>query len=178
MGNKIFTSQSSLIRGIIALVIGLLAIFLPKLTLQTFIIVIGIILLIGAILCIILAIISKIKKDKNVLFIQSVVNLVFGLLFVFFPAPIVSIFVILLGIILLILGVLLLINLFSFRKVTRAPFLYLALSILVIIAGVVLLFNPFKSAQAILIFLGIVLIVYAIGEFYSSWILKKNTSKE
>lgn len=178
MENKIFTSQSSLIRGIIALIIGLLAIFLPKLTLQTIIIVIGIILLIGAILCIILAIRSENKKDKNVLFIQSAVNLVFGLLFVFFPGPIVSIFVSLLGIILLILGVLLLINLYSFRKVTKIPFLYLALSVLVIIAGIVLLFNPFKTAQAILIFSGIVLIVYSIGEFYSSWMLKKNATKE
>ncbi len=66
MENTYFTSQSSLIRGIVALVIGLLAIFLPKLTLQTIIIVIGILLLIGAILGIILAIRSENKKDKNV----------------------------------------------------------------------------------------------------------------
>lgn len=178
MENKIFTSQSSLIRGIIALVIGLLAIFLPKLTLQTIIIVMGIILLIGAVLCIILAIRSEIKKDKNVLFIQSAVNLALGLLFVFFPGPIVNIFVILLGIMLLILGVFSLINLYSFRKITRIPFFALAISVLVIIAGIVLLFNPFETAHAILIFLGIVLIVYAIGEFYSSWVLKKNTTKE
>lgn len=138
----------------------------------------GIMLLIGAILFFILAIRNEIKKEKNVLFIQSAVNLALGLLFVFFPGPIVNIFVILLGIMLLILGALSLINLFSFRKVTRIPFFVLAISVLVIIAGIVLLFNPFGSAQAILIFLGIVLIVYAIGEFYSSWMLKKNTTKE
>ena len=178
MESKFFTSQSSLVRGIVALVIGLLAIFLPKLTLQTIIIVMGIMLLIGAVLFIILAIRSEIKKEKNVLFIQSAVNLALGLLFVFFPGPIVSIFVILLGIILLILGVLLLINLYSFRKVTRIPFFALAISVLVIIAGIVLLFNPFETAQAILIFLGIILIVYAIGEFYTAWILKKNKNKE
>ncbi|HOF07954.1 MAG TPA: DUF308 domain-containing protein [Bacteroidales bacterium] len=178
MENKFFTPQSSLIRGIVALVIGLLAIFLPKLTLQTIIIVMGIMLLIGAILFIILAIRSDIKKEKNVLLIQSAINLALGLLFVFFPGPIVSIFVILLGIMLLILGVFSLINLYSFRKIARIPFFALAISVLVIIAGIVLLFNPFETAQAILIFLGIVLIVYAIGEFYSAWMLKKNTSKE
>ena len=107
MENKFFTPQSSLIRAIVALVIGLLAIFLPKLTLQTIIIVMGIMLLIGAILFIILAIRSEIRKEKNVLLIQSAINLALGLLFVFFPGPIVSIFVILLGIVLLILGALL-----------------------------------------------------------------------
>ncbi len=178
MENKFFTPQSSLIRAIVALVIGLLAIFLPKLTLQTIIIVMGIMLLIGAILFIILAIRSDIKKEKNVLLIQSAINLALGLLFVFFPGPIVSIFVILLGIVLLILGALLLINLYSFRKITRIPFFSLAISVLVIIAGIVLLINPFQSAQAILIFLGIILIVYAIGEFYSAWMLKKNTTKD
>ena len=87
-------------------------------------------------------------------------------------SPIVSILGFL-GIILLILGALSLINLYSFRKITRIPFFSFVISVLVIIAGIVLLFNLLKNALVLLIFLGIVLIVYAIGEFYSSWMLKK-----
>jgi len=137
----------------------------------------GVLFIILAIKSIILGIRSKNKKEKNVLFIQSALNLALGLLFVLYLSPIVSILGFL-GIILLILGALSLINLYSFRKITSIPFFSFVISVLVIIAGIILLFNPFGTAQAILIFLGIVLIVYAIGEFYSSWILKKNTSKE
>lgn len=178
MESNFFTSQSSLLRGIVALIIGLLAIFLPKLTLNSIVLVMGIMLLIGAIIFVILAMRSEIKREKNVLFMQFVVNLALGILFVFFPTPVVSIFVVLLGIILLILGILLLVNLLSLKKFTGLPFLPISIAVLIIIAGIVLLFNPFETAQAILIFLGIILIVYAIGEFYTAWILKKNKNKE
>jgi uncharacterized membrane protein HdeD (DUF308 family) len=178
MENNFFTPKSSLLRGIVALLIGLLAIFLPKLTLQTIVTIIGIMLLIGAILFIIFAFRSENKKQRNALLVQSVFDLAIGLLFVFFPTPVVSIFVFLLGIILLILGILLLINLLSLRKFTKLPLIPISIAVLIIIAGIVLLFNPFETAQAIIIFLGIIMIVYAIGEFYTAWILKKNASDE
>src|SRR5690606_26422776 len=157
MKNSFFTSKSSIIRAIIALIIGILAIALPSITLEYLIITIGLLLLLGCVLFIIMAIRTQIKNERNILIVQSIINLVLGLLFIFFPNPVASIFIILLSIILIILGVFLLSSAFFIRRLFRWPWFTLIISILVIISGIVMLINPFDTARAVLIFLGIIL---------------------
>lgn len=51
--------------------------------------------------------------------------------------------------------------------------IYFSISMLIIIAGIVLFTNPFTSAQAILIFIGIFLLIYGASELYMAWKLNK-----
>jgi uncharacterized membrane protein HdeD (DUF308 family) len=37
-----------------------------------------------------------------------------------------------------------------------------------------MLINPFDTARAVLIFLGIILLIYGAGELYNAWIFKKS----
>ena len=42
-----------------------------------------------------------------------------------------------------------------------------------IIAGAVMLTNPFNSAETILTFIGVLLLIYGIAELYMSWVLSR-----
>ncbi len=96
------------------------------------------------------------------------------------PANIVKVFVVILGIGLLLLGAFQLVIGLSVRGRYGFSWFYFAVSVIVIIAGIIMLYNPFKSAEAILIFLGILLMLYGISELNMAWHLRKElkTSEE
>ncbi|MCE5305936.1 DUF308 domain-containing protein, partial [bacterium] len=73
-----FSSSGALIRGIIAVVAGGLAIFLPGLTLNSVVIYIGILILLGGVVSFIFAISSKEKSNRNFLIMQALFNVVIG----------------------------------------------------------------------------------------------------
>ncbi|HAW57663.1 MAG TPA: hypothetical protein DCX03_01400 [Bacteroidales bacterium] len=181
MKNKSITSShSALIRGLIAIIIGGLATFIPGLTLEGIIFFAGLCILIGGLVSLIFALREKSQGAKNILIFQTVFNLIVGILFIAMPANIVKVFVVILGIGLLLLGAFQLVIGLSVRGRYGFSWFYFAVSVIVIIAGIIMLYNPFKSAEAILIFLGILLMLYGISELNMAWHLRKElkTSEE
>jgi uncharacterized membrane protein HdeD (DUF308 family) len=169
----IATTQGSLIRGIIALIIGGLAVFMPDITLQSFVICIGILILISGLASLVFAVRSHEKITKNILMADAVFNLIFGLLFIALPGTMVKIFVIAMGIGFMLIGIFQLIGTWSIRREYGWSWIYFAISMLMIIAGIILFTNPFTSAKAILIFIGILLLIYGVAELYMAWKLSK-----
>ncbi|HXL00099.1 MAG TPA: DUF308 domain-containing protein [Dysgonamonadaceae bacterium] len=167
------TFHGSLIRGIIALIIGGLAVFIPDITLQGFVICIGILLLASGLTTLIFSVRSHEEITKNILMANAVFNLIFGLLFVLLPTTMVNIFVIAMGVGFLLIGIFQLIGTLSIRHMYGWSWIYFSISMLIIIAGIVLFTNPFTSAQAILIFIGIFLLIYGASELYMAWKLNK-----
>ena len=165
----IATSQGSLIRGIIALIIGGLAVFMPDITLRSFVICIGILILVSGLASLVFSVRSEEKFTKNILMADAVFNLIFGLLFVLLPTTMVNIFVIAMGIGFLLIGIFQLITTLSIRHMYGWQWIYFSISVLMIIAGIVLFTNPFTSAQAILVFIGIFLLIYGVTELYMAW---------
>ena len=104
---------------------------------------------------------------------DAVFNLICGLLFIALPDTMVKIFVIAMGIGFLLIGIIQLIGTLSIRRDYGWSWIYFAISMLVIIAGIILLTNPFASAEAILIFIGIFLLIYGAAELYMAWKLSK-----
>jgi len=153
MGNKLFTVNGSIIRGLIALIIGLLFVLLPNVSLKT----------------------SE-KGEKNFLIIQASFDLLIGLIFLFFPSTIVKIFFIIVGLGLLIMGIIHLSNVFYLRTHLGWQWFSLFVSILTIFAGIFMLFEPFNTAKAILIFSGVFLLFYGIGELYMAWKMNKENN--
>lgn len=169
----ITSSQGSLIRGIIALIIGGLAVFMPDITLRSFIICMGILILISGLISLVFSIRSEEKSSKNILMADAVFNLIFGLLFVLLPTTMVNIFVIAMGIGFLLIGIIQLIGTLSIRRDYGWSWIYFAISMLMIIAGIILFTNPFTNAEAILIFIGIFLLIYGVSEVYMAWKLSR-----
>ena len=169
----ITSSHGSLIRGIIALIIGGLAVFMPDITLRSFVICIGILILISGIVSLVFSIRSEEKSSKNILMAEAVFNLIFGLLFVLLPTTMVNIFVIAMGVGFLLIGIIQLISTLSIRREYGWSWIYFAISMLMIIAGIILFANPFAGAEALLIFIGIFLLIYGVSEVYMAWKLSK-----
>jgi uncharacterized membrane protein HdeD (DUF308 family) len=177
MGYQIITtSHGSLLRGIIALIIGGLAVFMPDITLRSFVICIGILILISGLVSLVFSARSREKFTKNILMADAVFNLIFGLLFIALPDTMVKIFVIAMGIGFLLIGIIQLIGTLSIRRDYGWSWIYFAISMLMIIAGIVLFTNPFTSAETILIFIGIFLLIYGVSEVYMAWKLSKKTT--
>jgi uncharacterized membrane protein HdeD (DUF308 family) len=172
------TSYGSLLRGIIALIIGGLAVFMPDITLRSFVICIGILILISGLVSLVFSARSREKITKNILMADAVFNLIFGLLFIALPDTMVKIFVIAMGIGFLLIGIIQLIGTLNIRRDYGWSWIYFAISMLVIIAGIILLTNPFASAEAILIFIGIFLLIYGAAELYMAWKLSKKTDNQ
>nr|MBP8978666.1 DUF308 domain-containing protein [Bacteroidales bacterium] len=174
MKNRSFTSsRSALIRGLIAILIGGLAVFIPGLTLEGIIFSAGLCVLIGGLVSLIFALREKNLGAKNILLLQTVFNLIIGILFIAMPQNIVKFFVIILGIGLLFLGAFQLMVGLSVRSRYGWSWFYFSISLIVIVAGIIMLYDPFKSAQALLIFLGVLLMLYGISELVMAWHLRK-----
>ncbi|MEN6570136.1 MAG: DUF308 domain-containing protein [Rikenellaceae bacterium] len=174
MKNHFFTtSHESLIRGIIALIIGGLAVFMPDITLRSFVICIGILILVSGIVSFVFSLRSQVRVTKNIFTANALFNLIFGLFFVLLPTMMVNIFVIAIGIGFLLIGIFQLISALSIRHDYGWSWIYFSISMLMIIGGIVLFTNPFTSAQTILIFIGIFSLIYGVTELYMAWKLNK-----
>lgn len=173
MENNLFTIKGSIIRGLIALVIGLLFVFLPNTSLKTIVWSVGILILIAFIVSLVLGLKTNNKGEKNFLMVQAFFDLLIGLIFLFFPSIIVKIFFIFVGLGLLIMGVIYLSDVFFIRARIGWQWFSFFIAILTIMAGVVMLIKPFDTAKAILIFAGIFFLLYGIGELYLAWKMNK-----
>ncbi|GET23517.1 HdeD family acid-resistance protein [Prolixibacter denitrificans] len=174
MQNRMFTSyRGALVRGVIAVIAGGLAVFVPNITLQSIVVYIGLLILLGGLVSLLFALRSKNPSGRNMLMTQAVFNLIIGILFVALPATMVKIFVIVLGIGFLFIGIFQLMGALNARHEYGWSWIYFIISVLVIIAGGVMLANPFSSAETILTFIGVLLLIYGLAELYMSWKLSR-----
>lgn len=74
------------------------------------------------------------------------------------------------------MGIIHLSNVFYLRTRLGWQWFSLFVSILTIFAGIFMLFEPFKTAKAILIFSGVFLLLYGLGELYMAWKMNKEAN--
>jgi uncharacterized membrane protein HdeD (DUF308 family) len=96
---------------------------------------------------------------------------IIGAILLIFPGFLVNI-VVVLGIILFMAGFSLLTTQFSSRNFS-VSWIMVVFSVLALVSGVVIIAKPFESTQAILIFFGIIILLYGIGEIVWSFKLRK-----
>lgn len=145
------------LQGLTMIILGIAAIVNPEITLKTITRFFGIILLISGVFLVVL---SKSKSKKLPVFwlYEGLVNIVIGLLFIFFPAFVANIFVVIIGILALIIGIR---NLW-FMINNKPDFILLGLirNIILIAFGLLFLFVPFKGAMVIINIIGFVALFY------------------
>jgi len=165
----LFDYRKMSIRGILAIIAGCIAIFIPDLTMKSVVMTVGgLIFLVGAI-GIIISLTVKEKMSWGAELTRTIPNLIIGLLLIIMPELFVKLMVIIIGVGLLLIGIVQLAGVFSVREIIGWSWFYLIMSLLIITSGIVMLNNPFKSAETIVTFFGIILIFYGISEVVISW---------
>lgn len=154
-------------RSILAILVGLIMIFMPGLTILYIVILIGIMLLLSGITSLVTYYSSRKNDSGDIVRAMSydgIVSLVFGLAIVIFPSFFVEILMIVLGVVLLIAAIGQFTVLSAANRRVRIPFVNYLSPILIFISGVIILFNPFATAAGVFIFFGAIAVFYGITE--------------
>ncbi len=173
---KIFflpTPQNALIRGLLTIVIGILFLSLPGLTLKSVIMTIGAMIMISGVFSLILSFWKNKQGGSLGSAFQGVFNILLGILFLLSPMTIVEIFGFFFGMIFLLMGLMQLFAAMGTISKSLWSWIYLIFAILLIFGGLFLLVHPLESAKNILIFFGVVLLLYGALEITMAWRLKK-----
>lgn len=149
--------------GIIAILYGLLAMFVPQTTILTIVMYFGIVILIIG-LAMLLGVVNNMKNkqayaaDMSI----SIVTIIIGGLLTFYTQKSLEIFVIIVGSWAILLGILqiYLLTRFQYSKGTKNTLL--ANGIITLIFGIILFFNPFQSASFLVIISGILAFIFGI----------------
>jgi len=149
-----------LINGILAVLFGLFAIFVPTETSLIIVKYFGAVLIIGGVFALVQAIqLIKNKKDYLSQLVSSIVSILVGLFIVLYTHRSMEIFAIIMGIWAIVLGFVQLFIALRLFESGGNKNLIIVNSIITLIFGLILLFNPFNSVIALVIFVGIMALI-------------------
>lgn len=151
------------LNGVLAIIFGLVAIFLPGVTLSALGVYFAFTILIGGISLIVGAFRLK-KYNQNWYFLlpEGIIGLLLGFLILSRPEVVATFFVAVIGIWALIIGIILIISFFRNRRANFTKTIMLLVGILSVITGGIIIFNPFESTQTVTILIGIYALIYGL----------------
>jgi len=149
--------------GIIAVIFGVLAIFVPKPTLITIVTYFGVIILLLGI-AMLAGVISNYRNGMHygTDLAEAILLLIVGLLLTFYTRQSLKVFVIIIGSWAVLIGIVQFYFAFKVKPELKGKNTLLINSGLSLIFGIVLFFNPFKAAVFFLVLTGILAIVVGI----------------
>jgi uncharacterized membrane protein HdeD (DUF308 family) len=162
-------SKNSFFRGIMTITLGGVLLFVPGLTLRAVIIIIGAMLVISGLVTLVLSNWKRTGSMNGFLSTQGIMTILFGVVFIASPTVIVNVFVFFLGIILLIMGLFQLIGALGALSRSGWAWIYFTIALMTLASGIFLLTNTLKSAETILSFLGVILILNGVSELFMAW---------
>jgi uncharacterized membrane protein HdeD (DUF308 family) len=171
MENKTIFSFNHIVRGVLTLLTGFFLLLMPGLTIKTVLMVIGALLLVNGLINWIVS--NKNIRTKGFFSFQGIFNIVIGVFFLLSPKAMLNIFVVFLGIILLIIGIVQLLSSISAFSWRIWSLIYFIFALAMVSGGVLLLYNPFKSFEAIVSFIGMLLIFYGVSQIMSNKVKRR-----
>lgn len=170
------TMSYSVIKGICAVIMGILLVTWPGTAILYLVIAIGAMFLVpGAVA--VLNYIFKGREQGAMFPIVSVGSLLFGLWLMISPAFFVGILMYVLGAVLVFAGISQVMQLVNARGWTQVSFGYYVMPVLILIAGLVVLLNPFAAATVPFIILGVSSIVYGITDIINGIRFRRKEDK-
>ena len=152
------------LKGILAVIFGLVALFYPGMTVEVLTQVFGFMLLISGVIFIVVAIAYiKYKKNWRQWFLEGIIDLIIGLIIVAL-AP-VGVFIYLIAIWALIMGIWKIY--LAFRYQSQREILLFGGTISLIF-GILVLINPFAGAGAVMMVIGIWSIIFGLSVIFRS----------
>lgn len=157
-----------ILRSLLGIVLGIFLLMNPEGSVVTLVRIMAAIMLVGGLFSLYFAWKNETgdKGLQRMLYLSSLVFLIFAILLLIFPRFFTGLTMFIAGLILLLSGILQLAHIFHFRKSNEARlpwFIYLN-PVLVIILAVVILLNPFNTAVTLTLFAGIFFLIYALTE--------------
>lgn len=165
-GVFISSSSNHIVRGILTFLTGCFLLFMPGLTMQTVMVLIGVMFLLSGLITMILSNRKRNRGLRGFWSFQGISNLAFGFAFVIAPNTMLKVFVFFLGFILLILGTIQLAGALGTLSFSRWSWIFLIIAVLTFAGGILLMVNPFKSVETILSFVGALFVLYGISEIF------------
>ncbi|MCK9448575.1 MAG: DUF308 domain-containing protein [Bacteroidales bacterium] len=152
-----------LFHGLLAVIYGLIVLFVPAETLQALGWYSGLVILLSGIL-VLLVTGNRISKKLPFLWllIQGLLYVTAGILIMVYTQSAIELFVSTMGILALVVGIMQLIVLVNLKQAFRPKNLILFNALVTLGFGVLMLFNPFRFAQAIIVLSGILALFFGI----------------
>ena len=164
------------IRGICAIIMGVLLVAWPEAAIVYLIIAIGAMFLVPSLFSLVGYFVKG--RQLGMMFpIVSVGSLLFGLWLMISPAFFVGILMYVLGAVLVFAGISQIVQLVNARGWTQVPVGYYVMPVLILLAGLVVLLNPFAAAAIPFIILGVSSIVYGVTDIINLIRFKKKEEK-
>lgn len=155
--------SNSFLRTICALIIGLVLVMFPNEAGDYFVITIGVVFLIPALLSII-GYFAMSAEERQRLPIEGIGSLLFGLWLIIMPGFFADLLTFVLGFILVLGGVQQIASLSAARRWMPVRAGFYIIPVLILIAGLIALFNPTGVRSTAFIIIGITSIIYAVSE--------------
>ncbi|QGY42952.1 hypothetical protein GM418_04550 [Maribellus comscasis] len=174
MRNFIQRNLKSL-NGVLAIIFGLVAIFLPGITLAALGVYFALTILVGGISLVAGAI--RLKKHNPTWYFllpEGIIGLLLGILILSRPEVVATFFVAIMGIWALIIGVILIVSFFRNRNASFSKTIMLLVGILSVITGGIIIFNPFESTRMITVMIGIYALIYGLFSIINASRFKLN----
>lgn len=168
--NSIFRSATSVLAGVLMVVLGTDALNLIVQIVATFMIVSGIFSLIVGLR-------NKGKETYVLLIYSTVINLLIGVLLFVFPEFVANLMFFIIGFVLLLFGILQIVSLFSARSVMVVSLAAFIIPVFITLAGGLILFTPFTK-EIMVMFCGVILIVYGVSEIFTFFKIRQALKKE
>ncbi len=157
------TMNYSVIRGICAIIMGVLLVAWPEAAIVYLVIAIGAMFLVPSLFSLVGYFVKG--RQMGMMFpIISLGSLLFGLWLMVSPAFFVGILMYVLGAVLVFAGISQIVQLVNARGWTQVPVGYYIMPILILLAGLIVLLNPFAAAAIPFIILGVSSIVYGVTD--------------
>ena len=170
--------NSSICISIMFIIIGIIMVIMPKMSLEILGVILSVILIINGVILMI----TDIKLNNNFIPVDmlpaSMLSILLGIMILIYPNILSIIIPLMLGTWFIMTSIFKIRLTLYLSKIQNTPWLLLMLiSILSIVCGFILILNPIDSSVAITLFIGIVIIVYAISDIINMIVLKRNLNK-
>ncbi len=167
--------KNTIVRSIVAIIIGVVLIKWPRLAPNMIIIIIGILFIIPGAITLINYWIHRSKEGNKLpsyIMIESIGSILLGACMALIPEFFTAFFMYCLGFLLILGSLIQIISLINMRHITSISLYYYMAPILILIAGIIIILNPFETQDAILIMFGVCSIIYGLTEVINYYKLK------
>lgn len=167
------------LNGLIAIIFGVIASWIPAQTIMKYISVFGYIILFSGVIIIIFAF-NNLKKNRSMILwlLQGVLNLAVGIIIVFYSTRSLDLFLLFFGIWNFMLGAALAFIAFLLYKPSSGKKLVIINALLCIALGVILLYNPLAEDNSFKIITGIIALLSGVLLVIVSFMVKSATKIE
>ena len=167
----------SVVRGICAVLMGVLLVSWPEAAIVYLVIAIGAMFFVPSLFSLV-AYFMKGRQEGAMFPIISLGSLLFGLWLMISPAFFVGILMYVLGVVLVFAGISQIMQLVNARGWTQVAAGYYIMPVLILLAGLVVLLNPFAAAAIPFIILGVSSIIYGITDIINLLRFHKKEEKK